>query len=181
MGSRSPIGIEVLIEEVQGLQNIDEICKAHAPAGMRRFSAWATIRRARRWECAPAGDNDYPGDIWYYPRFRLRLAARAAGIDPVDGPYGNYKNPDQYRKEATLGSILGCVGKWAIHPSQIDIALDVFTPKRDAVDAARHLSSEYAKAEAAGLGAVSIDGIMVDAATVRMMKNTLDKADLIGM
>ena len=77
--------------------------------------------------------------------------------------------------------IVGCVGKWAIHPSQIDIALDVFTPKRDAVDAARRLSSEYVKAEAAGLGAVSIDGIMVDAATVRMLKNTLDKADLIGM
>jgi citrate lyase subunit beta/citryl-CoA lyase len=111
----------------------------------------------------------------------VQARARRARIDPVDGPYGNYKNPDQYRKEATLGSIVGCVGKWAIHPSQIDIALDVFTPKRDAVEAARHLSSEYAKAEAAGLGAVSIDGIMVDAATVRMMKNTLDKADLIGM
>lgn len=77
--------------------------------------------------------------------------------------------------------IVGCVGKWAIYPAQIDIALDVFTPKRDAVEAARRLSSEYAKAEAAGLGAVSIDGVMVDAATVRMLKNTLDKADLIGM
>jgi citrate lyase subunit beta/citryl-CoA lyase len=180
IGLAKPIGIEVLIEEVQGLQNIDEICKAHprlecAIFGMGDYSA------SQAMGVRSGGDNDYPGDIWYYPRFRLALAARASGIDPVDGPYGNYKNPDQYRKEATLGSIVGCVGKWAIHPSQIDIALDVFTPKRDAVDAARHLSSEYAKAEAAGLGAVSIDGVMVDAATVRMMKNTLDKADLIGM
>lgn len=180
IGLTKPIGIEVLIEEVKGLQNIDEICNAHprlecAIFGMGDYSASQGI------DIRSGGDNDYPGDIWYYPRFRLALAARAAGIDPVDGPYGNYSNPDVYRKEARLAMIVGCVGKWAIHPSQIDIALDVFTPKRAAVDAARRLASEYAKAEAAGLGAVTIDGVMVDVATVRMLKNTLDKADLIGM
>ena len=105
----------MLIEEVQGLQNIDEICKAHprlecAIFGMGDYSA------SQAMAVRSGGDNDYPGDIWYYPRFRLALAARASGIDPVDGPYGNYKNPDQYRKEAELGMIVGCVGKWAIHP-----------------------------------------------------------------
>jgi citrate lyase subunit beta/citryl-CoA lyase len=180
IGLTKPIGIEVLIEEVKGLQNIDEICNAHprlecAVFGMGDYSASQGI------DIRSGGDNDYPGDIWYYPRFRLALAARAAGIDPVDGPYGNYSNPDAYRKEARLAMIVGCVGKWAIHPSQIELALDVFTPKRAAVDAARRLASEYAKAEAAGLGAVTIDGVMVDVATVRMLKNTLDKADLIGM
>ncbi len=180
IGLAKPIGIEVLIEEVKGLQNIDEICHAHPRLecvifGMGDYSASQGI------DIRSGGDNDYPGDIWYYPRFRLALAARAAGIDPVDGPYGNFKNGDVYREEARRAMIVGCVGKWAIHPSQIEIALDVFTPKRAAVESARRVASEYAKAEAAGLGAVSIDGVMVDVATVRMLKNTLDKADLIGM
>jgi len=180
IGLTKPIGIEVLIEEVKGLQNIDAICNAHprlecAIFGMGDYSASQGI------DIRSGGDNDYPGDIWYYPRFRLALAARAAGIDPVDGPYGNFRNVEVYREEARRAMIVGCVGKWAIHPLQIDIALDVFTPKRAAVDLARRLASEYAKAEAAGLGAVSIDGAMVDVATVRMLKNTIDKADLIGM
>jgi citrate lyase subunit beta/citryl-CoA lyase len=180
IGLTKRIGIEVLIEEAQGMINIESICRADprvecAIFGMGDYSASQGIA------IRSGGDNDYPGDIWYYPRFRLAMAARAAGIDPVDGPYGNYRNPDQYRKEAQLGLIVGCVGKWAIHPSQIDIALDVFTPSKEAVIEARRMAAAYAKAEAEGLGAVSIDGIMVDAATIRLLNNTLIKADLIGM
>jgi citrate lyase subunit beta/citryl-CoA lyase len=180
IGLKKKIGIEVLIEEAQGMVNIESICRADprlecAIFGMGDYSASQHIA------IRSGGDNDYPGDIWYYPRFRLAMAARAAGIDPVDGPYGNFRNPDQYREECRRGMIVGCTGKWAIHPNQIDIALEVFSPTKEAVDAARKMAAAYAKAEAEGLGAVNIDGVVVDAATIRLLNNTLAKADLIGM
>lgn len=109
------------------------------------------------------------------------MACRAAGIDPVDGPFADFKNPDAYREECKR-SILGCVGKWAIHPSQIDIALDVYSPKAEDIARARKLEKAYARAEAAGLGAINVDGIMVDVASIRILRNTiLNKADLYGL
>jgi len=131
---------------------------------------------------AVGSETGYPGDIWHYPRFRMTMAARAAGIDPVDGPYANFRNPDVYREECRRAAMLGCVGKWAIHPAQIDIALEAFSPKQEDVDRARKLAAAYAKAEAEGLGAVNVDGVMIDVASIRILRSTvLDKADLIGM
>src|SRR5690606_21525863 len=109
------------------------------------------------------------------------IAARAAGIEMVDGPYAGIKNPEGYRQECERSRILGAVGKWAIHPSQIDIANETFSPTQEAVDQARKLAAAYAQAEAEGLGAVSVDGVMVDAASIRILQNTLRRADLIGM
>ena len=181
IGLKRRIGIEVLIEEVQALKNVEEICDAHPRLecvifGMGDYSASQGIDIR-----SLAGESPYPGDVWHYPRFRMTMAARVAGIDPVDGPYANFRNPDVYREECRRAMILGCVGKWAIHPAQIDIALEVFTPKQEEVDQARRLAAAYAKAEAEGLGAVNVDGVMVDAATIRILNNTLRKADLIGM
>jgi citrate lyase subunit beta / citryl-CoA lyase len=73
------------------------------------------------------------------------------------------------------------VGKWCIHPSQIEIANEIFSPTQKQVDRARKLAAAYAEAERQCLGAVAVDGVMVDAASVRLMNNTLQKADLIGM
>lgn len=180
LGMTKKIGIEALIEEVEGLQNIEDICRADPRLecvifGMGDYSASQGI-------AVKSGlDNDYPFDLWYYPRFRLCMAARAAGIDPVDGPYGNIKNVDWYKEECRRGMIIGCVGKWAIHPAQIEPALEVFTPKQADVDYARKIAKAYAEAEMQGLGAVTIDGQMVDVATVRMLSTILVKADLIGM
>ncbi len=181
LGLTRRIGIEVLIEEVQALQHVEEICAASPRLecvifGMGDYSASQGIDIR-----SIGGDNAYPGDIWHYARFRMIMAAKAAGIDPVDGPYANFKNPEAFLEEARRANILGCVGKWAIHPSQIAPALDVFTPKPEAVEKARKLAAAYAEAEAAGLGAVTIDGIMVDAASVRILGNILRKAALIGL
>jgi citrate lyase subunit beta/citryl-CoA lyase len=182
IGLKRRIGIEVLIEEVQALQNVEEICRASPRMecvifGMGDYSASQGIDIR-----SVGGDSPYPGDIWHYPRFRMTMAARAAGIDPVDGPYANFRNPDVYREECRRANILGCVGKWAIHPAQIDVALEVFTPRQEDVDRARRLAAAYAKAEAEGLGAVNVDGVMIDVASIRILRNTvLNKADLIGM
>ena len=110
------------------------------------------------------------------------MACRAAGIDPVDGPFADFKNPDAYREECRRSMTLGCVGKWAIHPSQIDIALEVYSPKPEDIARARKLEKAYAEAEAQGLGAINVDGIMVDVASIRILRNTiLNKADLYGL
>ena len=182
IGLKRKIGIEVLIEEVQALQNVEEICRASPRMecvifGMGDYSASQGIDIR-----SVGSESGYPGDIWHYPRFRMTMAARAAGIDPVDGPYANFRNPDVYLEECRRANILGCVGKWAIHPAQIEVALEVFTPKQEDVDRARKLAEAYAKAEAEGLGAVNVDGVMVDVASIRILRNTLlNKADLIGM
>jgi citrate lyase subunit beta / citryl-CoA lyase len=182
IGLKRKIGIEVLIEEVQALQNVEEICRASPRMecvvfGMGDYSASQGIDIG-----SVGSETGYPGDIWHYPRFRMTMAARAAGIDPVDGPYANFRNPEVYREECRRANILGCVGKWAIHPAQIEVALDVFTPKQEDVDRARKLTVAYAKAEAEGLGAVNVDGVMIDVASIRILRNTLlNKADLIGM
>ncbi|HUN49670.1 MAG TPA: CoA ester lyase [Candidatus Sulfotelmatobacter sp.] len=182
IGLHKKIGIEVLIEEVQALQNLEDICRASPRLecvifGMGDYSASQGV------DVKSVGAADgYPGDIWHYPRFRLAMCAKAAGIDPVDGPYANFKNPEAYKEEARRAMALGCVGKWAIHPAQIEPALEIFTPKQADVDRARKLAAAYAKAEAEGLGAVNIDGVMVDVASIRILRNTiLRKADLIGM
>jgi citrate lyase subunit beta/citryl-CoA lyase len=176
------IGLEALIEEVEGLQNVDAIAKCTPRLeclvfGMGDFSASMGVTNKN------VGETDgYPGDIWHYARFRLVMACRAAGIDPVDGPFADFRNPDAYREECKRSMILGCVGKWAIHPSQIDIALDVYSPKAEDVARARKLEKAYAEAEAAGLGAINVDGVMVDVASIRILRNTvLNKADLYGM
>ncbi|MFO1085953.1 MAG: CoA ester lyase [Reyranellaceae bacterium] len=176
------IGLEALIEEVEGMQNVDAIaaCTPRLEClvfGMGDFSASMGVTNKN------VGETDgYPGDIWHYARFRLVMACRAAGIDPVDGPFADFRSPDAYREECRRSMILGCVGKWAIHPSQIDIALDVYSPKKEDVERARKLEKAYAEAEAEGLGAINVDGIMVDVASIRILRNTvLNKADLFGM
>jgi citrate lyase subunit beta/citryl-CoA lyase len=91
------------------------------------------------------------------------------------------KDEAAYRTEAIRARSLGMVGKWAIHPAQIAWALGVFTPPTAEVARARKLEAAYRAAEAQGLGAAQVDGVMIDVATVRLVRNTLMKADLIGM
>ena len=181
LGLERRIGIEVLIEEVQGLQNVEEIarCSDRMEAlifGMGDYSGSQGIDTSEI-----GGTGTYPGDIFHYARFRITMAARAAGLDAVDGPYANFKNEDGYRSEATRARSLGMVGKWAIHPSQIQPALEVFSPPPEEVARARKLEAAYREAEAQGLGAVQVDGVMVDVAVLRLVRNTLAKAELIGL
>jgi len=181
IGLKRQIGIEVLIEEVEGMANVEAIAKASPRMeaiilGMGDYSASQGMDPA-----AFAANSGYPGDIWHYARNRLVIAARIAGIDPVDGPYADFKNPDGYREECRRAAILGCVGKWAIHPAQIDVALDVFTPSRASVEAARAMIAAYREAEAKGFGAVNVNGTMVDVASVRIVTKLVKQAELMGM
>lgn len=175
------IGIEVLIEEVQALQNVEAIatCSDRMEClifGMGDYSGSQGIDTREI-----GGGGDYPGDIFHFARFRITMAARAAGIDAVDGPFANFRNEEGFRAEAVKARSLGMVGKWAIHPSQIAPALEIFSPAPKDVAHARKLEAAYREAEANGLGAVQVDGVMVDVAVLRLVRNTLDKADLYGL
>jgi citrate lyase subunit beta / citryl-CoA lyase len=175
------IGIEVLIEEVQALQNVEEISRCSDRMeclifGMGDYSGSQGIDTRSIGEAAA-----YPGDIFHYARFRITMAARAAALDAVDGPYANFKNDAGFRTEALRAKSLGMVGKWAIHPSQIAPALELFSPEQEEVDRARQMEAAYREAEAQGLGAVQVNGVMVDVAVLRLVRNTLDKAELYGL
>ena len=175
------IGLELLIEEVEALANVEEIarCSPRLEAlilGVGDLSASQGIRTGH------IGDsgNRYPGDMWHYARNRMIVAARAAGLDAVDGPYANFRNEDGYRREASWAATLGAVGKWAIHPSQIALANEIFAPTEAEVTQAREAVEAVEAAEAAGEGVASLGGIMIDAATARIFRTVLERADRIG-
>lgn len=182
LGLKNRIGIECLIEEVEGMMNVEEIaaCSDRLEClifGMGDYSA----SQGMNLRSIGSDGGGYPPDLWHYPRYKITIACRANGIDPVDGPYANFRNADAFRKECERSNVLGMVGKWAIHPSQIEIAQEVFSPTQNAVDAARKQQQAYSDAIEQGLGAINVDGVMVDAASVRILQNTIDKADMIGM
>jgi citrate lyase subunit beta/citryl-CoA lyase len=122
----------------------------------------------------------YPGDFWHFARAQVLTAARAATIDAVDAPYPAYQDPEGYRLSASQASALGYDGKWAIHPSQIPIANEIFSPTPEEVAEARGAMATYREAEAGGVGAIGRDGKLVDAAHMRLAANTLHKAGLAG-
>jgi citrate lyase subunit beta / citryl-CoA lyase len=178
---RKRIGLEVLIEEAEGLANAVEIARSSDRLEAIIFGAGdlAASQHAR-----VTGNFDpvseYPGDFWHFARVQVVTAARVAGIDAVDAPYPAYSDPDGYRRAATQGSLLGFDGKWAIHPSQIAIANEVFSPTREEVRSAREAIEAYRKAESEGVGAIGRDGKLVDAAHMRLAENILRKASLAG-
>ena len=175
------IGIEVLIEETEGLMRVEEIAAASDRLealvfGMGDYSASQGIDTG-----AISGDVGYPGDIWHYARYKMIIAARAHGLDAVDGPFVNFRDGDYFRTECQRARQLGAVGKWAIHPSQVAIAQEVFSPAQEAIDRAQKAVAAYAEAQAQGLGAIQVDGQMVDVATARIAQTVLDRARLLGM
>ncbi|HET8912790.1 MAG TPA: CoA ester lyase [Ktedonobacteraceae bacterium] len=176
------LGLEVLIEEVEAIINIEEIARASSRLealifGPSDYSASQGMD-SRAVEGVVEG---YPGDLWHYARNKIAIAARAAGIDAIDGAYPDFHNPEGYRRECIHARTLGFVGKWAIHPSQLELAHEVFSPTPAEVAYARKVDSIYSEALAQGLGAVAVDGKMVDLAVVRSLRTVLEKADLIGM
>jgi citrate lyase subunit beta/citryl-CoA lyase len=122
----------------------------------------------------------YPGDQWHAAISRMVIACRAYGLRAIDGPFGDFSDPEGYKDGARRAAALGCEGKWAIHPSQVTMANEVFSPTATEVTRARRIIEELHLAEAQGKGAASLDGKMIDAASERMARNVLVVADAIG-
>lgn len=179
LGLTKRIGLEVLIEEAEGLSNAAEIAKASPRLEAIIFGAGdlsASLKARVDGNFDPLGD--YPGDFWHFARVQVLTAARGAGIDAIDAPFPAYQDPDGYRRAAHHASLLGFDGKWAIHPSQIPIAHEVFSPTDDEIADAEESIRIYRASEADGVGAIGREGRLVDAAHMRLAANTLHKAAL---
>jgi citrate lyase subunit beta/citryl-CoA lyase len=122
---------------------------------------------------------DYPGDQWHAALSRMIVACRAYGLRPIDGPFGDFGDPEGYLVAARRASILGFEGKWCIHPSQIELANEVFSPNDRLVSRTRRIIDAMQEAADDGRGAVSLDGRLIDAASLRMAEHLLMKIELI--
>ena len=178
IGLTERIGLEVLIEEPAALMNVGEIARSSPRLEALIFGAgdFSAAMRSRV-DANFQPTSRYPGDFWHSARVQILAAARAAGIDAIDAPFPAYQDPDGYRREATEAATLGFDGKWAIHPSQVAIANEVYGPTEVDIDRARALMEAYGAAQAQGVGAIGVDGGLVDAAHLRHAANILDRVD----
>ena len=176
LGLTKKVGIEALVETAAGMMNVSEIAGASPRLEALIFGVGDYTASQKMDPSVLHGRSGYPGDVWHYGRYHLITACRAHGIDAIDGPFPNFKDVDGYREECRRGFILGATGKWAIHPTQVPIALEVFTPPAEEVAKATAMIKAYKKAEAEGLGAIQVDGELLDAASVRILQNVLDRA-----
>jgi citrate lyase beta subunit len=173
-GYTTRVGTEALIETALGMANVEAIAASGGRLEALHFGVadYAASNRART--VSIGGLNPlYPGDQWHFALSRMIVACRAYGLRPIDGPFGDFSDPDGYLDGARRAAALGCEGKWAIHPSQVDLANEVFSPPADEVTRARRIVEALREAEAQGKGAASVDGKMIDAASERMARNVL--------
>ncbi len=175
------IGIEVLIETALGLANVEGIAQASRRLEAMHFGVADLAASLRARTVSIGGLNpDYPGDQWHAALTRLVTACRAYGLRPIDGPFGAFKDPDGFRAAARRAAALGCEGKWAIHPSQVPLANEIFTPPAAEVAQARRILDALADAARTGRGAAQLDGRMIDAASARMAQHIVDNAAVIA-
>jgi malyl-CoA/(S)-citramalyl-CoA lyase len=196
MGWHKRLGFSLIIETALGMANVDAIAGASRRNEALHFGVadYAASTRARTTNIG--GPNpDYAvltdraderarevhwSDMWHYALARMVVAARAHGLRPIDGPFGDFSDPDGYRAAARRAAALGCEGKWAIHPSQVALANEVMSPPEAEVDKARRILQAMAQARAEGKGAVSLDGRLIDIASIRQAEALVAKAEQIA-
>ncbi|HJR51857.1 MAG TPA: CoA ester lyase, partial [Gemmatimonadales bacterium] len=174
------IGIDVLIETALGMANVEAIAQSSRRLEAIHFGVADYAASCRARTVSIGGLNpDYPGDQWHAALARMVVACRAYGLRAIDGPFGDFKDPDGYILGAKRGAALGIEGKWAIHPSQIALANQVFTPPPAEVDRAKKILGALEEAAREGRGAAQLDGRMIDAASARMAQNVVQMAEAI--
>ena len=172
---KNKIGIECLIETALGMSNIKEIAKSSERLEALHFGVadYAASLKART--VIIGGLNpDYPGDQWHHGLSQLVMTCRAYGLRAIDGPFGDFNDKEAYIASAKRAAAIGFDGKWAIHPSQIDLANEVFSPPEKEVNKAIRILEELEKAAKEGKGAAQLDGRMIDAASARMAENIVN-------
>ena len=174
------LGIDVLIETALGMANVEAIAQSSRRLEAMHFGVADYAASCRARTVVIGGLNpDYPGDQWHAALSRMIVACRAYGLRPIDGPFGDFKDPEGYRLAARRAAALGVEGKWAIHPSQIALANEVFTPPTAEVDRARRILVALEDAAREGRGAAQLDGRMIDAASARMAQNVVNTSAAI--
>ena len=192
-----PINIHILIETALGMANVESIaqtCPERLEAMVFGVADYAASTQARTTQMGGANPDYYMlthpdnegarerhwGDQWHFAISRMVVACRAYGLRPIDGPFGDIQDPEGYIAVSKSVAALGVEGKWAIHPSQVELANQVFTPPDSEVDRARRILAAMDEAAKEGRGAVSLDGRLIDAASIRQAQVMVDKADQIA-
>jgi malyl-CoA/(S)-citramalyl-CoA lyase len=179
-GLPNKIGMEALIETPLGMANVEAIASANSRLESMHFGVadYSAFNKART--VVIGGLNpDYPGDQWHFPLSRMTVACRAFGLRPIDGPFGGIDDPEGFKAACRRGAALGMEGKWAIHPSQIELANDIYSPTAAEVTKAERILVALKEAAAQGKGAASLDGKMIDAASEKMANHILATAAAI--
>ena len=173
------IKLEAQIESAEGLTNADAIARATNRLEALHFGPGDFAASVRMPQTSigtmDEWDEAYPGHRFHYAMQRIVVAARAAGLRVLDGPVADYGDEEGLRHSSLLARSLGFDGKWCIHPAQIPIVNEAFSPTEKEVEWAEKVVAAYEEANAAGSGSVSVDGQMVDAASIRLARNTLGK------
>ena len=180
-GLKKRIGIECLIETALGGANVMSIAQSSKRLEALHFGVadYAASLRART--VVIGGLNpDYPGDQWHAALVNMVTACRAYGLRAIDGPFGDFSDPEGYKLAARRAAALGYEGKWAIHPSQIPLANEIMSPPEAEVNRAQRVLVALEEAAKAGKGAAQLDGKMIDAASERMARNIVRQAELIA-
>jgi malyl-CoA/(S)-citramalyl-CoA lyase len=196
VGRKKRLGFELIIETALGMANVNEIAGASKRLESLHFGVadYAASTRARTtviggpnalYGVLTDKDGDkardfHWGDMWHYAIARLVVAARANGLRPLDGPFGDFSDPEGFKAQAYRAAVLGCEGKWAIHPSQIGLANEVFSPSEAEVTKAKRILAAMEQAQKEGKGAVALDGRLIDIASIKQAENLVNKAKQIA-
>jgi malyl-CoA/(S)-citramalyl-CoA lyase len=195
-GYRTRIGFELIIETALGMQNMHEIAAASPRIESLHFGVadYAASTQARTMSIGGANPDYHTltdpdelgnrgvhwGDMWHFALSRVVMVARANGLRPVDGPFGDISDPMGFEAQARSSAALGCEGKWAIHPSQVDLANQLFRPGDAEVERAKGILRAMEDAQREGRGAISYEGKMIDLASLRQAETLVRKANEIS-
>jgi citrate lyase subunit beta/citryl-CoA lyase len=176
-GAERPIQLDLQIESAAGLAYCERIAAASPRIAALVFGP-GDYAASVRMPLAAIGmpdewDIGYPGHRWDYPLQRILVAARAAGVRAIDGPYADFRDHEGFRRSCLVARALGYDGKWCIHPAQIPVANEVFSATEAEIAWAREILDANVEAEREGRGSFALNGQMVDAATLRMAEATL--------
>lgn len=189
-GRARPVGFEVIIESAAGISHVEEIAAASPRLQAMSLGAADFAASMGMATTGIGGTQEtyymlrdgarYWADPWHWAQAAIVAACRTHGVLPVDGPFGDFSDAEGYLAQARRSATLGMVGKWAIHPKQIDLANQVFTPSAEAVAEARDILAAMEQAKADGQGATTYKGRLVDLASIRQAEGIVRQADMIA-
>ncbi|MCB6179422.1 L-malyl-CoA/beta-methylmalyl-CoA lyase [Rhodobacter sp. Har01] len=189
-GRVKPISFEVIIETAAGIAHVEEIA-ASSPRMQAMSLGAADFAASMGMQTTGIGGTQenyymhregqkYWADPWHWAQAAIVSACRTHGVLPVDGPFGDFSDDEGFRAQARRSATLGMVGKWAIHPKQVALANEVFTPSEKAVTEAKEILAAMEAAKAAGQGAATYKGRLIDIASMRQAEVIVRQAEIIA-
>jgi citrate lyase beta subunit len=181
MGWESRIGLDAIIETARGMCAVEEIafCSERLQGLVFGVADYGASLDALGKGSSGHGEEEdfYPGHRWHYPLSRIAVAARAAGLQAIDAPYGDLGDERGLRRSCTLSAALGFDGKWVVHPGQLAVINEMYAPAEEDVERAKRVLEAYEAGP--GGGSVALDGSMIDAASVRLARARVAKWERI--